>query len=567
MDSDRRQEVVKLFGLLRSDGLFPSAVTLGQYTRAIAEGYSKQSSGKANSIITEAVRASTSPDFDNNLLETITNLHVPNALDFLDGNVMDLDDAGTRWRQGREARRAEATKNNLDNPEQKPKLKTHSRSKHRQQRAWLPVSSSSSFSPHWKPSKPMDETFDLMGDFRFIALWSRATACKKCSHILLDEEVQAGWDNLEADNTESSEVKCPCCGSIVQPLLGYFEMPPRTPDIAKNRTNDNSIQKNGLPFQVQNMLSVESEDMNDERFGSVPYLSPSQMRSQLERIIEEFGEDVLEREKLRYLNPTVFFCLWWYCCRFDLPLPLSVSRENTTQSDGPVYNNHCCAFASWDKSIAVAACHSAEKSVLSLQNLIRKSNRPKVAPSFQNLVNSFQKSPADNVASFESSESGETTASLQSPLKDDFPLLANLNFQSLGQGDWDNADLSAVLVKLVEACDKRDFYPALEAILKCNNDRRAKYGTSTEHNVELDCYSTLLYLARYQCTSAFHKFFPTTSKTCKGYHFWCPNATVSIFDRMFRDALDRIRAQGNITPINDISDIALGFRSVFGHII
>jgi len=31
--SDRRVELVKLFGLLRSDGIFPSAVTLGQYTR------------------------------------------------------------------------------------------------------------------------------------------------------------------------------------------------------------------------------------------------------------------------------------------------------------------------------------------------------------------------------------------------------------------------------------------------------------------------------------------------------------------------------------------------------
>ena len=56
VDSDRRQDVVKLCGLLRSDGIFPSAVTLGQYTRAIAEGYSKQNSGTANSIISEAVR-------------------------------------------------------------------------------------------------------------------------------------------------------------------------------------------------------------------------------------------------------------------------------------------------------------------------------------------------------------------------------------------------------------------------------------------------------------------------------------------------------------------------------
>jgi hypothetical protein len=39
--NDRRMELVKLFGLLRLDGIFPSAVTLGQYTRALAEGYSK----------------------------------------------------------------------------------------------------------------------------------------------------------------------------------------------------------------------------------------------------------------------------------------------------------------------------------------------------------------------------------------------------------------------------------------------------------------------------------------------------------------------------------------------
>ena len=53
--SDRRVEVVKLFGLLRSDGIVPSAVTLGQYTRAIAEGFSKRSSGAPDDKLTESV--------------------------------------------------------------------------------------------------------------------------------------------------------------------------------------------------------------------------------------------------------------------------------------------------------------------------------------------------------------------------------------------------------------------------------------------------------------------------------------------------------------------------------
>lgn len=41
--TDRRVELMKLYGLMRSDGIFPNAVTLGQYTRAIAEGFSRRS--------------------------------------------------------------------------------------------------------------------------------------------------------------------------------------------------------------------------------------------------------------------------------------------------------------------------------------------------------------------------------------------------------------------------------------------------------------------------------------------------------------------------------------------
>lgn len=41
--TDRRIELMKLYGLMRTDGIFPNAVTLGQYTRAIAEGFSRRS--------------------------------------------------------------------------------------------------------------------------------------------------------------------------------------------------------------------------------------------------------------------------------------------------------------------------------------------------------------------------------------------------------------------------------------------------------------------------------------------------------------------------------------------
>mmetsp|Transcript_1926 Transcript_1926/g.2600 ORF Transcript_1926/g.2600 Transcript_1926/m.2600 type:complete len:352 (+) Transcript_1926:308-1363(+) len=351
---------------------------------------------------------------------------------------------------------------------------------------------------------------------------------------------------------------------MVEPRLGYVEMPPHTPDVAKKQS-EVAPKDDNLPAQVQNHVSLDGDESNDERLGYVPYLSPSKMRLQLERIIEDFGEEVLEREKLRYLNATVFFNLWWFCCRFSLPLPLAVSGEmpEATKDGAPVYNNHCCAFAAWEKSVAIAACNSAAKTIFSVQILVRRNIRPAPTAGFKNLVKSFEKTPSEIANDAGMDLNGQHQNG--NPLQDDSPLLAYLNFQSLGQRDWDNADLSEILVKLVEACDKRDFYPAVEAVLQCNADRRARYGL--EKNTELECYRTLLYLSRYQCMSAFHKFFPTASKTCKGYHFWCPNATVSIFDRMFREALDRVRAKGNMTPVHDISDVALGFRSVFGHFI
>jgi hypothetical protein len=86
----------------------------------------------------------------------------------------------------------------------------------------------------------------------------------------------------------------------------------------------------------------------------------------------------------------------------------------------------------------------------------------------------------------------------------------------------------------------------------------------------LDCYRTILYLARYQCTTAFHAFFPTTTRPCKGYHFWCAQGTapLPIFDRAFREAAESYAKQKQLlVPIPDVSSVALGFRSVFGHII
>ena len=153
-----------------------------------------------------------------------------------------------------------------------------------------------------------------------------------------------------------------------------------------------------------------------------------------------------------------------------------------------------------------------------------------------------------------------------------------------------------VLVALVKACETRDLLPVVECVFNRNQARREialctrhisdtsiesvgtidfSFGASTKASlapttIELDCYRTILYLARYQCTTAFHAFFPTSIRACKGAHFWCAQGTkpFPIFDRAFREAAETYGKQRKLlVPIPMPSAVALGFRSVFGHVI
>jgi len=279
---------------------------------------------------------------------------------------------------------------------------------------------------------------------------------------------------------------------------------------------------------------------------------------------------------LRELDPEVFYNLWFYSARFSLPLPLPVSHHHD--------QTNYCAMVGWDYEVALRGCVSAAKVLHSVFE---------AEPALNDLGNNQR----DHFDAF-----------------GDHPLLARFNLQGYYGAVWDHEDLSKVLVKLVEACDKRDFRPVVECLASVNKRRRDKFNvgnssvgsvpssivdaggsdaasrsslvlmpprsegndstalwsTTAHNNVEFECYRTALYLAKYQCTSAFHTFFPAVLKPCKGYHFWCPIAPVPIFDRLLNEAIQRSRAKsrssGGVSyiPIHDISEVALGFRSVFG---
>jgi hypothetical protein len=169
---DRRSELVKIFGLLRSDGIFPSAVTLGQYTRALAEGYSKRTVGGAD----EETGSLTFSDLeDANTCAGSTRKQTPESLlDCLDGNLQSLEDSGRRWRQ-----KLEKDGGNTD---------SHDRHIKRQSKAWFPVLLSSSFVPA-NTQKDVCWGNKLNDNVCLVAMWSRTVACKECAYIPLDEEI------------------------------------------------------------------------------------------------------------------------------------------------------------------------------------------------------------------------------------------------------------------------------------------------------------------------------------------------------------------------------------------
>ena len=569
--SDRRVELVKLFGLLRSDGIFPSAVTLGQYTRALAEGYSKRSTSglpEDNDFsveVTESMSMTGGVSAGDSRRRS-SMLGSPNDVEVslfaMDGNLTTLESAGRRWRQrnspssdrARTASKVAGTGNGTSTERKQTVASSAEDSRHhrkRSHRSWLPVCVSSSFLPSSNRSgsafKPSDVTF--------VALWSRTCACDSCGYIPLEEEVMAGWDMVVGENDVLGAISCPRCGSMIIPMLGYRELSVEEALQMKEPSPQNisDADFSGLPPQVGPYI-----DPGKNKASFVTYISPATLRLSLERYIDEMGESVLSRERLKELDPEVFYNLYWYCARFSLPLPLPVHR------DGETLPTHCIAFAAWDRTAAERGCYSGARAISTL----------------------FPQSE-------QSTETGLNVGGEMGAIDpfDEYPLLGRYNLQGFYPSVWDHEDLSEMLVSLVTVCDsdRRDFKVVVECMLRCNLRRREKFvgigdtgsdvgvpvdvkatsdGTISP-SVELDCYKTILYLAKYQCTTAFHTFFPAVAKPCKGYHFWCPTAPLPIFDRLLREAVNKVNSKnhGSFAPVSSPSDVALGFRCVFGHLI
>lgn len=440
---------------------------------------------------------------------------------------------------------------------------TQRQTKHK--RMWLPIACSSSFQA---------ANNDVCSDTNptvLVALWSRTVSCDSCRYIPLDEEVQCGWDVVHSAEERNPSIACPRCGSPINPLIGFkcIELPEALESTGSDQhcsENELNLSRestaNDLPPQLEERIqdwqspSISIDHQAEE--GYVSYLSPYQLRLMLEQLVEEYGEEVLRRDRLLAIDPQIFYNFWWYCARFDLPLPLAVATQDLSVES---LHGDCCAFASWDKRVAIHGCQSAAKAIVAAKSLHDKPDR------------ALREKLFDNPAT-------------------DMPILSFFNFQNYAQSDWDHPDLQEILVALVKACETRDLLPVIECVYERNllrNENQDAAKKKNTHGVlnssyesafsvgesstgqptnDLDCYRTLLYLARYQCMTAFHAFFPTTTKACRGYHFWCPSTPWSIFDRAFGEAAKEYgKKHKMIVTIPDVSDVAIGFRSIFGQVV
>lgn len=337
--SDRRVELVKLFGLLRSDGIFPSAVTLGQYTKALAEGYSKRSSDNFHDedygleVTASGSRLGLHVEVngcDHKRIDLETTLYN------LDPSLSALEAQGKRWRQRQSDERVLSADIGED-------IASEARNRRMYPKTWLPVAYSTSFVTRSQESSHRNE-----GEINFVAMWSRTRGCSGCRYVPLDEEIQAGWDVSGRDTETAVAVRCPRCDTPMEPMLGYKEMSIEEASSidyssteATEGTGDCTVKNESeiLPPQIRSTIEPNS---NIDNIAYVTYLNPATLRKSLEMHIEKHGELVLERDNLKELDPEAFYNFWWYCARFSLPLPLPSSPRAI----------HSCAFVAWDRDTA-----------------------------------------------------------------------------------------------------------------------------------------------------------------------------------------------------------------------
>jgi len=403
------KEVVCLWKELQSHGIQPNAATLGQYTKAVVDAQSRDNCAASSSPggRRHEIRSSCHRAF-NLTTDSFVGL---GDLDIRGrhwrAKAEEVANQGAEADKNSESETVPVMRNGGAGEEVPMDSQYAALNSHPQAKVLQLSSSILNLSMNgvcidppslMKSSSPKKETYHHKSSIKVTAIWSGSKHSEDCAYRPLDEEIMACW-SLKG----RSRSVCARCRKEYIPKLHYTELDPgiqksmdrssikmhnwaefkstNLSPSAKKKTAGHPISKNvektgllsesftqnndvwsidqmspqaiGISDLCEGLQEVESEeDYYEVSTKECNYISPVNLRLQLEEFIQVHGPEGLTREDLWREDPTLFLNLWWYCARFELPLPLSPHKSygsrNTTTLDGNNSNqagaSHFCMY-------------------------------------------------------------------------------------------------------------------------------------------------------------------------------------------------------------------------------
>uniref|UniRef100_A0A914I9T6 C-myc promoter-binding protein n=1 Tax=Globodera rostochiensis TaxID=31243 RepID=A0A914I9T6_GLORO len=151
--------------------------------------------------------------------------------------------------------------------------------------------------------------------------------CSNCDQLIYDDDLTIGW----AVDDANLNAKCPQCQHTFLPSLKVCVQTRKQQQRTTNETNamnDSTSETLGTPTTRDasgESASIPPLDVEKivQSF-TVPYISPLVLRRELETLVTSSADGalVLARPGMRIAHPIIFWNLFYYCRRLDLPTHL-----------------------------------------------------------------------------------------------------------------------------------------------------------------------------------------------------------------------------------------------------
>nr|CAD2202603.1 unnamed protein product [Meloidogyne enterolobii] len=161
----------------------------------------------------------------------------------------------------------------------------------------------------WLRKKEDDDSF-LPEDFLDVFICS-SSICSNCEQAVYDDELTLGWC---VDDANLNSI-CPNCQHNFLPSLKIcirvreLQQIPIDQQQSPNSTGTSSFSVTNTSGKIVQAFTV-------------PYVNPLVLRRELETLLIEDGLSILGRPSMRISHPIIFWNMFYYCRRLELPTHL-----------------------------------------------------------------------------------------------------------------------------------------------------------------------------------------------------------------------------------------------------